>query len=77
MNITEIKKELYKLNPFAHFISAKKGALYYEYITPDNFIVLFRVPFEDMGDAAFGKIERAKHLIRYIYMHEKQQYDTI
>lgn len=72
MTLTEIKKELYKLNPFAHFISAKKGALYYEYINEDNFTILFKVPFEDMGDAAFGKIERAKHLIRYIVTPETE-----
>lgn len=73
MTSTEIKKHLYKENPFAHFISAKKGNLYYEYITPDNWTILFKVPFEDMGDAAFGKIERAKHLIRYLLISETTQ----
>lgn len=72
LTLSEIKKELYKTNPFAHFISAKKGNLYYEYINEDNFTVLFKVPFEDMGDAAFGKVERAKHLIRYIVMPENK-----
>lgn len=66
MTLNEIKKQLYRVNPFAHFISAKKGNLYYEYITEDNMVVLFVIPFSDMGDAAFGKVERAKHLIRYI-----------
>lgn len=70
MEINEIKKELYRLNPFAHFISAKKGALYYEYIREDNMVFLFKIPFEDMGDAAFGKIERAKHLIRWIVPYQ-------
>lgn len=73
MTITEIKKELYKLNPYAHFISAKKGNLYYEYINEDNMVILFKIPFDDMGDAAFGKIERAKLLIRYIVQPENTQ----
>lgn len=73
MTLVEIKKELYKLNPFAHFISAKKGHLYYEYIREDNMIVLFKIPFEDMGDAAFGKIERAKLLIRYLVQPQTTQ----
>jgi len=72
MDLNEIKKELYRKNPFAHFISAKKGALYYEYINEDNFTFLFRIPFEDMGDAAFGKIERAKLLIRYIVIQQTE-----
>lgn len=70
MEINEIKKELYRLNLFAHFISAKKGALYYEYIREDNMIILFKIPFEDMGEAAFGKIERAKLLIRWIVPYQ-------
>lgn len=72
MHVNEIKKELYKKNPFAHFISAKKGALYYEYINDDNMVVLFKIPFEDMGDAAFGSKEPAKLLIRYIVTPQEE-----
>lgn len=69
--LEEIKKSLYRNNPTAVFLYAKKGHLYYEAIW-DGMIrtkkVSFMVPFEDIGDAVFNSEMPAKLLIRYIVL---------
>jgi len=37
--------------------------------------ISFVVPFSDIGDASFGPIENAKHLIRYIVTPENTQHN--
>lgn len=80
MTLTEIKKELYKQKPVAHFISCFKDGLTYEtkfIINADtnlkeNVSCYFRVPFTDIGDAIFHPQMSAQLLIRYIVTPETE-----
>ncbi len=65
MNLTEIKKELYKQKPQANFRYVRKGhAYYYAYL--DECRVDFEIPVSDMGDADFTSTMDAKMLIRWL-----------
>lgn len=71
MEKNEIKKALYKQNPEAKFLYAKKGNLYYGTQIPAldgvGFSgILFTIPFSDLGDAEFLPEMDAKLLIRWI-----------
>ena len=66
----EIKKALYKQNPTAKFLYAKKGNLYYGTEIPalDGVgfsLILFTIPFSDIGDGEFLNKMDAKLLIRW------------
>ena len=66
--IEQIKKELYKQNPSATFVSAGKGKMIYKCLIKMvvNESITFSIPFEDIGDAVFTAQMDAKLLIRYI-----------
>lgn len=69
MELTEIKKALYKENPVAKFRFFRKGILYYDALIPGKpgeRVIQFSVPASDTGDADFCRNMEAKHLIRYI-----------
>jgi len=66
MELTEIKKALYKENPTAAFEYFRKGWLYYTAPLQAGLNVTFSVPVSDVGDASFGRDMEAKLLIRYI-----------
>lgn len=76
MDLSTIKKELYKRNPSAILMMAKKGVLYYwcngfgPGIEDHLGGIWFHVPFSDMGDAEFKNPMPAKLLIRYIVTPE-------
>lgn len=75
MTNTEIKKELYKQKPTAHFTHIKKGIAFYSarllfdaervQIETDVVELSFEIPTADMGEAAFYPSMEAKHLIRW------------
>jgi hypothetical protein len=72
MELNEIKKILYKEKPVAIFEYADKTGIYY-YLgleipgeNTERFIIMFRVPFSDLGDAKFINQMPAQLLIRYI-----------
>jgi len=69
MTHTEIKKELYRQNPLAHFMGAKKGHMHYRTILVDEKHVWFEVPFTDIGDAVFYPDMDAKLLIRWLVVY--------
>jgi len=66
MNLTEIKKALYKEKPIANCIH--KGNYHFKYRCrlEDNTKINFSVPVADMGDLPFGNQEQGQLLIRYI-----------
>lgn len=68
MNITEIKKELYRRKPTARLERIIKGsAIYRTDITwpyPDD--LCFNVPIDDVGDAVLYPEMEAQLLIRYL-----------
>lgn len=70
MEKNEIKKALYKQNPTADFQYIRKGNAYYStkinYQTPNEFLVTFEIPVEDMGDADFFAEMESKLLQRWI-----------
>jgi hypothetical protein len=65
MNITEIKKELYKKKPEASLRYIRKGVAYY-YADLETVRVNFEIPVSDMGDADFTPRMDAKLLNRWI-----------
>jgi hypothetical protein len=69
MNLTEIKKELYKQKPTANLIYIRKGSAYYEskiMVESEPIRIFFEVPVSDMGDADFTSVMDAKLLNRWI-----------
>ena len=70
MNLTDIKKDIYKQNPTAHLLSITKSGILYDAHLMSNDIegqnIVFLIPFTDIGDATFNKSEPAKYLIRWI-----------
>lgn len=65
MNLTEIKKELYKTNPDARMTHVNKGnAFYYADLKDER--VYFIIPVSDMGDTSFNVRMDSKYLIRWI-----------
>lgn len=69
MDISEVKKLLYKEDPTAKFVMIRKGVAYYIVHIP--IIIMFEIPVSDMGDADFFYEMKAKHLIRYIAPGQK------
>ena len=69
MNLTEIKKELYKQKPTAHFNFIRKGVAYYN-TELNGEQIWFEIPVNDMGDADFGTTMEAKLLNRWIVINE-------
>jgi hypothetical protein len=65
MNLTEIKKELYKQKPQANLRYVRKGYLYY-YADLVEQRVNFEVPVSDIGDADFTPTMDAKLLNRWL-----------
>lgn len=69
MELNEIKKLLYRHNPFARLDKIKNGVAYYisDFAVNDGSAhVSFDVPVSDMGEAAFLPTMQAKLLIRWI-----------
>ena len=66
MTKNEIKKELYKNNPVAHFDYIRKGIAYYFTMLHNEKEIRFEVPVSDMGDADFHEKMDSKHLNRWI-----------
>lgn len=73
MNLTEIKKELYKQKPSAELVFIRKGIAYYDATLriDDNGIstfktIFFEIPVSDMGDADFTPTMDAKLLNRWL-----------
>jgi hypothetical protein len=65
--LNDLKKMLYKENPFAIFRRANKTGLLYTADLVDKTIdIRFIIPFDEIGDADFGHTMPAKHLIRWI-----------
>jgi hypothetical protein len=69
MNITDIKKELYKQKPEAHLRYIRKGYAHY-YADLTDIRVNFEVPVSDMGDADFTPTMDAKLLNRWLVQPE-------
>ncbi len=65
MDITYIKKQLYRQKPEAYFRYIRMGVAYY-YADLEETRVYFEIPVEDMGDTDFGPTEDAKLLIRWL-----------
>lgn len=79
MKTTEIKKLIYKKNPYADLDMIRGGNLYYiakfevgtrenEYF---NQVVQFVVPISDIGTTDFFADMPAKHLLRWIVNNEE------
>lgn len=71
MNISEVKKRLYKENPVASLTTIKKGIIHYMAALPDTTdhgadVIYFDVPVSDIGDAEFKAQMDSKHLNRWI-----------
>lgn len=73
MNLTEIKKELYKQKPSAELVFIRKGIAYYDAtlrIDDDGIsafkTIFFEIPVSDMGDADFTPTMDAKLLNRWL-----------
>jgi hypothetical protein len=73
MNLTDIKKELYKQKPTAELICIRGGIAHYdttirlpESLGVENKTIFFAIPVQDMGDADFTPTMDAKLLIRWI-----------
>lgn len=66
MDLTQVKKELYKQKPIAKFTYIRSGFAYYTTKLDLNQTVIFRIPVEDMGDATFMDEMEGKLLIRWI-----------
>lgn len=71
MNKNEIKISLYKEKPQAKLLYIKSRVVWYE-ATVGGQVVLFSVPFDDVGDADFLPIMPAQLLIRWIN-NEKEE----
>lgn len=65
MTNTEIKKNLYREKPNAHFKYIRKGIAYY-YADLSEQRVYFEIPVNDMGDADFTSEMDAKLLGRWL-----------
>lgn len=65
MEITEIKKLLYKEKPKAFLQHIRKGNAYYQ-ANVNDLTINFEIPVIDMGDADFFNEMDAKLLIRWI-----------
>ncbi len=70
MNLTEIKKELYKQKPVANLRYIRKGVAYY-YADLEQQRINFEVPVSDMGDAYFTPSMDGKLLNRWITLTEE------
>ena len=69
MEKNEIKKLLYKQNTEARLYRVNKSGIMYKALLDidEGFERLtFIIPLEDMGDATFEEIEKAKLLIRWL-----------
>jgi hypothetical protein len=72
MELTEIKKILYKQNPKAKLQMIRKNVAYYEtfistgFISSGSYKVSFEIPVNDMGDADFMYEMDSKYLNRWI-----------
>jgi len=76
MTPEEIKKELYRRNPYAKFVYAQNKYLHYRarlvFLDSADVSINFAIPFIDMGDSKFEASVAAKHLIRYMVIPENQ-----
>lgn len=71
MELSEIKKELYKKQPHANLWQIRNKIAYYiASLDKEGNNVFFEVPINDMGTAAFTPKMEAKHLIRWIVQHD-------
>lgn len=71
MILNEIKKELYKKQPFAHLWQIRSGTAYYTAaLDKQGSNVFFEIPVTDMGNAPFYTRMDAKLLIRWIVKDE-------
>lgn len=82
METNEIKKRLYKENPKAYFLEARKDGLVYtvllneplsyradvfeEKLTTEVILIRFIVPLNELGETIWKKEIEAKLLIRYL-----------
>lgn len=67
MELSNIKKALYKENPQASFKHIKKGTAHYSaHVVSLETIVNFEIPVNDMGDSEFKSFMDSKYLIRWI-----------
>ena len=66
MEITEIKKSIYKQNPKAILMYIRKGNCLYETVLLEGEKMHFSIPISDMGDADFFSEMDAKYLIRWL-----------
>lgn len=66
MNVTEIKKELYKQKPIASLVFIRKGDALYKTTLEGDKNIYFNVPISDMGDYDFTSEMDAKLLARWI-----------
>jgi len=71
MTTNEIKKNLYKQDPDAFFMTASKDGLAYKATLsfPEeghDDTYFFKIPFSDIGDAHFEHTMKAKYLIRWL-----------
>jgi hypothetical protein len=67
MTLEEIKKEMYKQKPIAHFKSIKNGVVYY-YADLIKERIEFCIPVNDMGEAEFKANMEAQFLNRWIVL---------
>lgn len=70
MNLTEIKKELYRQKPTAFFNYIRKGVAYY-HTELGGKNIWFEIPINDIGDADFGSTMSAQLLIRWICLNKE------
>lgn len=65
MNLTEIKKALYKEKPIATLKERTKAGLHYEAVCTEG-IVEFVIPYDEVGEDLFTGTMEAQLLIRWI-----------
>lgn len=74
MDITRVKKELYKQKPKALFSHIRKGYAYYNtnlVIDDQTEKVMFEIPISDMGDSDFHYEMESQRLNRWILVTEE------
>ena len=65
MNLTQIKKALYKEKPIAILKERTKAGLHYEAVCTEG-IVNFVVPYDEVGEDLFTATMESQLLIRWI-----------
>ena len=78
MELTEIKKSLYKEKPNAIKLAEINNASLYKTVLNNGKTICFSIPHEEMGETKFGELEPAQLLIRWIWKDfEFNGYDEI